>query len=182
MKFPSLRKVNSKGFTHVELAIAVVIVAAIAAIGVKVIGGSHADAPTTVSSTTINCTEGGSVYTEGAIAYPGSESGSSNISFPRGFCMKSGNTYAIFQTDGNFVVYRNNVAIWQAGTYNKNASKITFQTDGNVVIYSSSNKALWQSGTYGQNARSYAMIVSISNPHGLYINMCNNSCTFLWRN
>jgi hypothetical protein len=35
---------------------------------------------------------------------------------PGGFCLVSGNTEAVFQTDGNFVTYRNNVAIWQSGT------------------------------------------------------------------
>jgi hypothetical protein len=54
------------------------------------------------------------------------------------------------QTDGNFVLYAGNQALWQSHTYPNPGSDVVMQTDGNLVVYSASGHALWQSGTYNQ--------------------------------
>lgn len=58
-----------------------------------------------------------------------------------------GTSQAVFQTDGNFVVYHNGVAKWSTKTYNKPANLVTLQVDGNLVVYQS-GKALWNSNTF----------------------------------
>lgn len=50
MKLFKRIKLNSKGFSHVEAVLAVVIIATVAAVGVRVIGASHALAPSSVST------------------------------------------------------------------------------------------------------------------------------------
>ena len=56
---------------------------------------------------------------------------------------------AIYQNDGNLVVYdnTNNNAIWNSGTATYNMRRCVMQVDGNLVIYSKDNKAAWQSHT-----------------------------------
>lgn len=52
MKLLKRMKLNSKGFSHVEAVIAILVIAGIAVVGVRVIGGSHAaPLPSTTSST-----------------------------------------------------------------------------------------------------------------------------------
>ncbi len=54
---------------------------------------------------------------------------------------------AVFQADGNFVVYdKDGRARWSSGTYGRGATRLFLQPDGNLVIYSN-NGALWASGT-----------------------------------
>ena len=59
----------------------------------------------------------------------------------------SGFYRAVFQTDGNFVIYNAwNYVIWNSGSQNRGGSILYFQGDGNVVIYRSDGKAVWASG------------------------------------
>ena len=56
--------------------------------------------------------------------------------------------YAIFQTDGNLVVYDvNGTALWNSGTSGTYAERLNLEDDGRIIIYKSS----WNSGT--SNAR-----------------------------
>jgi hypothetical protein len=67
----------------------------------------------------------------------------------------SGSTYAIGQTDGNFVVYSGGRALWNAGTGGHPGAYTCFQTDGNLVVYAPNGSgsytcqgsALWDSNT-----------------------------------
>jgi hypothetical protein len=68
--------------------------------------------------------------------------------FPDSFQVTSNNQYvAIMQGDGNFVEYKNNVAIWQTGTSDPGAF-LSVQTDGNMVVYAPDGVTpLWYSQT-----------------------------------
>ncbi|NJR13027.1 MAG: hypothetical protein HC779_00255 [Phyllobacteriaceae bacterium] len=65
----------------------------------------------------------------------------------------NGQFFAVFQGDGNLVVYRgtptaNGGAIWASGTNGKaNGGAAHMQADGNVVVYNPGGKARWASGT-----------------------------------
>ena len=76
------------------------------------------------------------------------------------FYMYSPNSkyYAVFQNDGNLVVYRNiknnrfhDTAVWHAGTYGKDADVCKMQHDGNLVIYDKNGNAVWNSQSFGNN-------------------------------
>ena len=71
---------------------------------------------------------------------------------------------AVYQTDGNFVIYNsNNTAFWASNTaYNeirRRSNRLIMQSDGNLVIYNN-RTPIWASNTSGSN--------------GLYIVMKNN--------
>src|SRR5438105_2603374 len=52
--------------------------------------------------------------------------------------------YAIFQTDGNLVVYDvNGTALWNSGTSGTYAERLNLEDDGRIIIY----KSAWNSGT-----------------------------------
>jgi RHS repeat-associated protein len=52
--------------------------------------------------------------------------------------------YAIFQTDGNLVVYDvNGTALWNSGTSGTYAERLNMEDDGRIIIY----KSAWNSGT-----------------------------------
>lgn len=75
-----------------------------------------------------------------------------NQSFSVGrFCLAStsGRFIAIFQTDGNFVLYDNGRPIWASGTNGRGATRLTLQNDGNIVIYNARTQPLWSSNTWG---------------------------------
>jgi hypothetical protein len=58
---------------------------------------------------------------------------------------------ALFQTDGNLVVYGTNQdVLWASHTNGKGAVLLMLQDDGNVVLYDAQNNAIWQTGTAGQ--------------------------------
>jgi hypothetical protein len=81
--------------------------------------------------------------------------------------LSSGNGYyAVFQVDGNLVLYNSehftpdNVA-WASNSYGKGAPPrhITMQADGNLVIYDSNGAATWASGTNGKGRAPYRLIM-----------------------
>uniref|UniRef100_A0A3P8ZZX7 Bulb-type lectin domain-containing protein n=1 Tax=Esox lucius TaxID=8010 RepID=A0A3P8ZZX7_ESOLU len=57
---------------------------------------------------------------------------------------------AIFQDDGNFVVYTNERAVWASNTANTDALQVIMQGDGNLVIYTNQSP-IWSSKTSGGN-------------------------------
>lgn len=64
----------------------------------------------------------------------------------------NGKYRAIFQTDGNFVVYGPSGAIWQSHTSGRGHT-LAMQSDGNVVIYTAKGSAVWNTRTV---SRGYA--------------------------
>jgi hypothetical protein len=78
-------------------------------------------------------------------------SNNKTLSPGQSFKSPSGIYTAIFQTDGNFVVYKSGKALFATTntTYNKGAVKAIMQSDGNFVIYNSANTPLFSTGTYG---------------------------------
>jgi hypothetical protein len=62
--------------------------------------------------------------------------------------MTFGSNYqAVFQADGNLVVYTSaNRPVWASNTYGHNGSVLKIQEDGNVVIYDN-GRAIWASNT-----------------------------------
>jgi hypothetical protein len=69
----------------------------------------------------------------------------------------NGTHHAIFQTDGNFVVYNSlGRATWSSRT-SSIASGGTFavQGDGNIVIYNSAHHAVWSTGTFFNSSYRY---------------------------
>ncbi|XP_023248740.1 mannose-specific lectin-like [Seriola lalandi dorsalis] len=60
---------------------------------------------------------------------------------------ENGNFKAVFQDDGNFVIYTWS-PIWASNTYGKNPFRILLQQDNNLVMYNKEDKPLWASGTY----------------------------------
>ena len=58
---------------------------------------------------------------------------------------------ALFQTDGNLVLYGTNQdALWASHTNGKGGALLALQDDGNVVLYDGQMNPLWQTGTAGQ--------------------------------
>ncbi|WP_025158121.1 hypothetical protein [Leifsonia aquatica] len=75
--------------------------------------------------------------------------GGGNFSYaPGSWCVYSTDYkyQAIFQSDGNFVVYRGSTALWQSRTYGLGATRLVLQGDGNFAIYRG-DTALWNANT-----------------------------------
>ncbi|MBN3325436.1 LEC protein, partial [Atractosteus spatula] len=61
---------------------------------------------------------------------------------------ENGNFKAIFQDDGNFVVYGWK-PVWASNTDGlHNADHLIMQSDSNLVAYKTDGKAMWHTGTY----------------------------------
>lgn len=54
---------------------------------------------------------------------------------------------AVFQEDGNFVIFEDSKLLWSTSTSGKNGTKLIMQDDGNLVIYDVYNDPIWASGT-----------------------------------
>lgn len=63
-----------------------------------------------------------------------------------------GRFHAVMQTDGNFVGYGPQGAVWGTGTGGSD-NRITMQKDGNAVVFGADNSVMWSSGTRGTNLR-----------------------------
>lgn len=99
------------------------------------------------------------VYTPDGVAVWSSDAGSPvyrNVLNPGdqlspGQSLQGTDTYAVLQSDGNFVVYALDgpaSARWSSGTSGA-GNRVVMQSDGNAVVYSASGRALWSSGTGG---------------------------------
>lgn len=63
----------------------------------------------------------------------------------------SGKYFATLQTDGNFIIYRNDGhLVWATYTHGKGAVRAIMQTDGNFVLYNGEGHAVWSTGTQGE--------------------------------
>jgi hypothetical protein len=73
----------------------------------------------------------------------------------QGASMNIGSMNLVMQGDGNLVLYDENRAIWNTGTWGQNCGAnqcfAVFQSDGNLVVYNGSTP-LWNSGTWGNPA------------------------------
>jgi hypothetical protein len=59
-----------------------------------------------------------------------------------------GGNYAVFQTDGNLVVYsKSSEPLWASQTEGHRGSSLVIQKDGNVVILSADGHPVWAAGT-----------------------------------
>ncbi|XP_054479220.1 B-type lectin plumieribetin-like [Anoplopoma fimbria] len=54
---------------------------------------------------------------------------------------------AIFQDDGNFVVYGWK-SVWATGTNGSDVFRLCMQADNNLVMYNKDGSAKWSTGTY----------------------------------
>ncbi|MGU7813833.1 protease pro-enzyme activation domain-containing protein [Burkholderia sp. AW49-1] len=52
----------------------------------------------------------------------------------------------------------NGAAVWNTGTYGNPGAYAVFQTDGNFVVYSANGTALWYSATYGHSGAQYLAV------------------------
>lgn len=67
-----------------------------------------------------------------------------------------GNTgaYAVFQADGNFVIYKKDGgptkggALWSSRTWGNPNGRLDFQDDANLVVYRADNSAAWSTRTW----------------------------------
>ena len=59
----------------------------------------------------------------------------------------NGKAKAMYQADGNFVVYGPGGALWATATHGKPVGQVVMQDDGNLVLYSSAGTPLWSSKT-----------------------------------
>ncbi|MFD7548833.1 hypothetical protein ACFV0R_18715 [Streptomyces sp. NPDC059578] len=66
----------------------------------------------------------------------------------------SGNGRAVLrlQEDGNFVLYKDGRAAWQAPNTWSRGNCAVFQEDGNFVVYDSAGRAVWAAGTWNKGA------------------------------
>ncbi|WEH36437.1 hypothetical protein PZB75_25620 [Streptomyces sp. AM 4-1-1] len=56
------------------------------------------------------------------------------------------------QEDGNFVLYKDGRAAWQAPNAWSRGNCAVFQEDGNFVVYDGAGKAVWAAGTWHKGA------------------------------
>ncbi|KAL6466295.1 hypothetical protein MHYP_G00264280 [Metynnis hypsauchen] len=86
-----------------------------------------------------------------------------------------GNHKAIFQDDGNFVVYSWK-PVWASNTDGKPVTRLIMQEDGNLVLYTDESKALWASDSW-QKSGTKDNRLSINNDGNLVI---QRGVTVLW--
>lgn len=148
-----------------KLSISILAVVLVSSIGFA--PTAHAGSPSSVGYyySSSNC-QSAWYYYPNLYNYNSTAKQDSNYSYgPGAFCLAvSGSSYykAVFQTDGNLVVYKSTngsplQATWSSGTAGMGATRLTFQTDGNMVIYRSYT-ALWHSNTYNR------MVMRAGNP------------------
>ncbi|XP_054876922.1 B-type lectin plumieribetin-like [Poeciliopsis prolifica] len=59
----------------------------------------------------------------------------------------NGEWKAVFQNDGNFVIYGWQPT-WSSDTYQSDVVRLIMQADRNLVMYNDDNKPRWHTGTY----------------------------------
>ncbi|MGE7386603.1 hypothetical protein ACQKM2_14110 [Streptomyces sp. NPDC004126] len=62
----------------------------------------------------------------------------------------NGRTILRVQEDGNFVLYKDGRAAWQAPNVWPKAATAVMQEDGNFVVYDSSGTPVWAAGTWSK--------------------------------
>ncbi|XP_056131353.1 B-type lectin plumieribetin-like [Lampris incognitus] len=76
---------------------------------------------------------------------------------------EDGNVKAVFQHDGNFVIYKSSsTPTWHSNTVCDRPYRIVLLEDNNLVMYSKANKPLWATDTYC-NQTSERMRLTVTN-------------------
>ncbi|KAJ8005044.1 hypothetical protein DPEC_G00142550 [Dallia pectoralis] len=83
---------------------------------------------------------------------------------------KDGRSTAIFQDDGNFVVYRNGKVRWASNTVNHEALYLVMQADGNLVIYTKQGP-IWASNTCAKEIPSVHPFLRLTDEGNLVITL-----------
>ncbi|CAL8306258.1 unnamed protein product [Gadus morhua 'NCC'] len=74
---------------------------------------------------------------------------------------QDGSHKAIFQDDGNFVIYKWSPS-WHSNTANDGGIRVLLQEDNNLVMYTKERKAVWSSVTWNE-ANSSKMRLTMTN-------------------
>lgn len=106
-------------------------------------------------------------------ALAGSDVLNANESLSANQSIVSGGTVLVYQGDGNLVLYRDGVALWDSGTWGQSPNIAVMQGDCNFVVYNNGWSANWASNTWGQGSGCFARVV-----HGDWM-VCNGS-TKVW--
>ncbi|XP_071761011.2 B-type lectin plumieribetin-like [Centroberyx gerrardi] len=85
------------------------------------------------------------------------------------------NYKAIFQDDGNFVIYKWSPT-WASDTVSPEPFRILLQQDNNLVMYTRGDKPLWSTGTY-TNSKNNRMRLTLTDQGHLVLD--NNGQT-IW--
>ncbi|MFP3505670.1 protease pro-enzyme activation domain-containing protein [Burkholderia sp. SIMBA_062] len=76
------------------------------------------------------------------------------LSSGQSFTSGNGANVLIMQGDGNLVLLRQGVPIWNSRTFGHSGAFGVMQGDGNLVVYSAAGAPLWNSGTGGNSGAS----------------------------
>ncbi|WP_197084540.1 hypothetical protein [Saccharothrix sp. ST-888] len=114
------------------------------AVGGVLAGSAHAAAP---SATTGHSARGAAGVRSDSHFYP-------PATLHKNHAWVSGNGRAVLrvQEDGNFVLYKDNHAAWQAPGAWPNADYAVMQEDGNFVLYNHAGQPIWAAGTWHKGA------------------------------
>ncbi|WP_155624741.1 protease pro-enzyme activation domain-containing protein [Burkholderia vietnamiensis] len=94
---------------------------------------------------TATATTGLASSSSGSAAWKGGVALSSGQSITSG----NGANVLVMQGDGNLVLLRQGVPVWNSGTFGHSGAYAVMQGDGNLVVYSTAGAPLWNSGTGG---------------------------------
>ncbi|CAL8363955.1 unnamed protein product [Lota lota] len=77
---------------------------------------------------------------------------------------KDGNFKAIFQDDGNFVIYKWSPC-WHSNTTNSGGIRVVLQDDSNLVMYTKDKKPVWSSVTHSDKGSSKLRLTMTNKGH-----------------
>ncbi|XP_029995456.1 comitin-like [Sphaeramia orbicularis] len=76
----------------------------------------------------------------------------------------NGNYKAVFQEDGNFVIYTW-APMWSTGTCDKGGFRIVLQEDNNLVMYNKAYRAVWASSSYSNETSNRMRLTMTDDGH-----------------
>ncbi|MFY7829843.1 MAG: hypothetical protein ACOVQ4_22095 [Flectobacillus sp.] len=77
------------------------------------------------------------------------------------------------ESDGNVVITKKGVKIWETRTGGKNVDAFKMQDDGNLVAYAVGGRAVWASGTHGKGNKSSVLVMQDDGNLVIYTNDSN---------
>ena len=93
----------------------------------------------------IRLSDGKEIWASGTIDLVSSKLSDGSVKYS---AVPDSSTYAVMQTDGNFVLYSSVKAIWHSNTANKPGAILSLGDDGNLVVeHPVSGDVFWQSIT-----------------------------------
>uniref|UniRef100_A0A8C6SAN3 Bulb-type lectin domain-containing protein n=1 Tax=Neogobius melanostomus TaxID=47308 RepID=A0A8C6SAN3_9GOBI len=90
----------------------------------------------------------------------------------------NGDCKAVFQDDGNFVLYKW-TPVWAADTAGPDPYRLILQTDSNLVIYDKTMKPLWASGNHDPKCDCKCMRLTLTDDAKLQV---ENDAKPIWCN